>query len=73
MELTKTLLSYGLQQCKTDPCVFVKFEETQSKIEGIPTKVRKTATNRIRLRLHRRPFSRNGERTLAEISRLFIT
>ena len=42
MELTKTLLSYGLQQCKTDPCVFVKFEETQSKIEESQPKFEKT-------------------------------
>ena len=41
MELTKTLLSYGLQQCKTDPCVFVKFEETQSKIEESQPKFEK--------------------------------
>ena len=32
-EITKALKSYGMEQTKTDPCVFVKYEQPRSKFE----------------------------------------
>ena len=31
-EITKALISYGMQQTRTDPCVFVKFEKSQPQV-----------------------------------------
>jgi hypothetical protein len=31
-EITKALISYGMQQSRTDPCVFVKFEKSQPQV-----------------------------------------